>query len=56
MQKQTSTDLTENRIPANTSQDMLKRVFAVAELVAKGNGQEVLPDAQLQKQCEKTQK
>ena len=53
---QSTTDLTANAISANTLEDMVMRVFAVAELVEKANGQKDKPDTQSQNQCEKTQK
>jgi hypothetical protein len=56
MQKHTDIDANATRISANTLQDMLKCVFAVAALVAKSEEQQGKSSTHLQKRCEKTQK
>jgi hypothetical protein len=49
-------DKAANQISADTPQDMLERVFAVAELVAKSKEQQVKPSSCSQKSSEKHRK
>ena len=53
MPKKSNVDKAANPISPDTPQDMLERVFTVAELVVKGKEQQVKPPSCLQKSSEK---
>ena len=53
MQNEFCIDTTENQLAASAAQEMLYRIFSVAELVAKSEERQVTSSTRLHKSCEK---